>query len=165
MENIIESFHLDWKLLLAQAINFAIVISLLYFYALKPLTKVLSDRSSKIETSLKEAREIGARLERTEADYEAKLTEAKKEAAEIVAAARTRSEAKEKEMIAKAKEEIGRIINDEKAMMQQEKARTLQEIKSEAADLIALALERVLETKAGGKEDRDLIARAVKDIK
>ncbi len=58
MDSLVETFHLDVKLLIAQVINFAIVFLVLYYFALKPLLNVMNDRSAKIEKSLEDAKEI-----------------------------------------------------------------------------------------------------------
>ena len=76
MEQIIETFHLDIKLLLAQAINFAIVFAVLYYFVIKPLTKVMAERSRKIEKSLEDAEKVEKRLEQTEEEYNKKILEA-----------------------------------------------------------------------------------------
>ncbi len=49
MESLIETFHLDIKLIIAQAFNFAIVAFVIYFFALKPIFKLMDKRSNKIE--------------------------------------------------------------------------------------------------------------------
>ena len=55
MEEIIKTFHIDWKLLIAQAVNFAIVVFALYKFAYKPLLKTMNERTAKIEQGLKDA--------------------------------------------------------------------------------------------------------------
>ena len=78
MDSLIQTFHIDAKLLAAQAINFAIVFAVLYFFALKPLVKVMQERTKKIEKSVKDAQEVDKRLARAEEDYNIKISEAKK---------------------------------------------------------------------------------------
>lgn len=165
MESIIETFHVDVKLLLAQMINFAIVFCVLYFFALKPLMKVLAERNEKIEKSLKDAKEIESKLASTEDDYNKKIAEAKKEALVLIEEAKKISEEKREQGIKKAKEEIGEIINKEKEKMQAEKAETLKEIRKEIADLITISLEKVLAEGMDVKRDGELIKKAVKDLK
>ncbi len=162
MGSLIETFHIDVKLLIAQIINFAIVISVLYYFALKPLIKVMRDRTAKIEKSLEDAKRIDEKMDKTEAEYKEALASAKKEANEILTQARADADVKKEELVKKAKEEIGKLINEEKAKMQQEKARTLKEIRSEVADLVAAGLEKVLEKKIDGKTDKELIKKLIK---
>jgi F-type H+-transporting ATPase subunit b len=161
MESLIETFHIDIKLLIAQTVNFGIVFAVLYFFALKPLFKVMGERTKKIEKSLEDAKKVEEKLTKTEEDYARELSKAKKEANEILNKAGEMGEKKKQEMIASAKEEIGRIINQEKTKIQQEKAKTLKEIKKEVADLVVASLEKVLSEKVDKKKDEELIRKAI----
>ncbi|MCK5415903.1 F0F1 ATP synthase subunit B [Candidatus Parcubacteria bacterium] len=162
MDSLIETFHIDIKLLIAQMINFAIVLSVLYFFALKPLMKTMQDRTKKIEKSLKNAVEIDEKKEELEKEYKVTLAKAKGEANEIIKKAVVQSEEKSKKMIEKAKNDIGQIINEEKAKLQNEKQQILEEIKNDMVDLVTLSLEKILEKKIDSKEDMDIIKQSIK---
>ena len=162
MDSLIETFHIDVKLLIAQVINFAIVFGVIYFFALKPLMKVMGDRTEKIEKSLDDAKKIEENLSRTEEDYGKELAKAKKEANDVLAKAGADAEKKRQEMLVNAKEEIGNIINQEKEKMQQEKAKNIKEIKREVADLVTASLEKILDEKIDGKKDQELIKKIIK---
>lgn len=162
MDSLIETFHIDIKLLIAQAINFAIVISVLYFFALKPLIKVMKDRTVKIEKSLEDAKKIDAKLDKTETEYKETLAKAKKEANEIIEQAKGEAEEKKQEMINDAKSEIGEMINKGKETLQQEKQEVLKEAKADIADLVLASVEKVLDKKMDGKEDKEIIKKIVK---
>jgi F-type H+-transporting ATPase subunit b len=162
MDSLIETFHIDLKLLVAQVVNFAIVVSVLYFFALKPLLRTMRERTVKIEKGLKDAEEIEMKLRKTEADYERELDRAKEEAARIMKQASELAEEKRERMIDKAKEEIGQIINEEKEKMRREKDKVLKEMRAEVAGLVGLSLEKVLEAKLDKKADLEMIKRVVK---
>lgn len=165
MESLVSTFHIDVKLLIAQVINFGIVFAVLYFFALKPLLKVMADRSAKIEKSLEEAKEIEEKMNQAEGEYKKVVAEAKKEAVAVLAKAGELAEKKKEETIVKTREEIGQIINTEKEKMRQEKAQTIKEIKKEVADLVVLSLEKVLAEKIDPKKDKELIKKIVKGAK
>lgn len=162
MESLIETFHIDLKLLIAQAINFAIVFGVLYFFALKPLMKVMGDRTKTIEKSLDDAKKIEKNLAKVEEDYKGKINEAKKEASAILVKATETAEIKKTETVNKAKEEIGRIINQEKAKIQAEKGQVMKEIKKEVVDLVVASLEKILKEKVDVKRDKEIIKNLVK---
>jgi len=161
MDSLIETFHIDLRLLVAQMINFAIVISVLYFFALKPLLKVMEERSNKIEKSIEDAKKIEEKLEKTDTDYKEALGKAKKEANEIMEKANAQAELKREEMLKKAKLEIGAVINDEKEKMQAEKAEVLRELKKEVAGMVTASLEKVLEKNLDDKTDKELIKKII----
>ena len=162
MESLISAFHIDLKLFIAQLINFAIVFSVLYFFAFKPLVKTMSDRTEKIDKSLKDADEIESRLAMTEKEQIEILAAAKKQANLIVEEADKRGEVRRQELIEKAKEDIGQAINAEREKMTREKAETLKEIKKEVADLVVLSVEKLLNEKMTSDKDQELIKNLVK---
>lgn len=161
MDSLIETFHIDIKLLIAQTINFGIVIAVLYFFALKPLLQVMKDRTAKIEKSLEDAKNIEERLDITETEYKKSIAKAKKEANTILEKTQEQAEAKRVTMLNQAKEEIGAVISEEKIKIQQEKAKMLKEVKSELADLVIATTEKVLEKKIDEKQDKELIKKVV----
>jgi len=162
MESLITTFHIDWRLFLAQVINFTIVFSVLYWFAFKPLAKIMAERSNKIAQGLDDAKKAEAKLEETKAEFNKALAEAKKQANLILEKADSQAETKKAEMVVRAKEEIGQIINQEKQKMQAEKAATLKEIKKEVADLVAASVEKVLGEKVDLKKDKEIIKKLVK---
>lgn len=162
MESLISTFNIDWKLFVAQLINFAIVFSVLYFLAFKPLVKTMTERSEKIDQSLKDADAIEKRLSLTEKEREEIIVAAKKQANLIVEGANKRGEERKTELIAKAKEEIGQVINAEKERIARDKAETLKEIKKEVAELVILSVEKLLSEKMTSDKDRELIKKMVK---
>lgn len=164
MESLIETFHIDIKLLLAQIINFTIVFFVLFFFVLKPLIKVMQERTKKIEKSIKDTEKIEKRLANTEDEYNKRIFEAKKQANAIIKKTYIQAEEKGSQIIIKAKQEISKIIDKEKVKMRIKKNRILKEIKNEVADLIVACLEKVLEEKVDEKKDGELVKRVVKSL-
>ncbi|MDP2708589.1 MAG: F0F1 ATP synthase subunit B [bacterium] len=162
MDSLIETFHIDWRLLIAQIVNFSIVFAVLYYFAFKPLSKVMTERTSKIEKGLDDAKKVEEKLAETQAEFNKALSEAKQQANLILEKAGAEADARKQEMITRAKEEIGQIINQEKQKMQAEKAQTLKEIKQEVADLVIAAVEKVLGEKLDDKKDKEMIKKIVK---
>lgn len=162
MESLISTFAIDWKLLLAQAINFAVVFAVLYFFAFKPLVKLMSERSAKIEKSLEDASAISKRLAQTEKDREEIIIAAKKQAGLIVEEAARRGEEKRQELVNRAKEDIGQVINAEKEKMIREKGEILKEIRREVSGLVVQATEKLLGEKMDSKKDEELVKKLLK---
>jgi len=162
MDSLISTFHIDLKLFIAQVVNFAIVFSVLYFMAFKPLVKTMSDRTEKIDKSLREADEIEKRLALTEKEREEIINAAKKQANLIVEEADKRGEERRAELVNKSKEDIGQVINAEREKMIREKGETLKEIKKEVASLVVMTVEKLLNEKMTSDKDKELIKKMVK---
>ncbi|MFA6306740.1 MAG: F0F1 ATP synthase subunit B [Patescibacteria group bacterium] len=162
MENLIETFHIDVKLIIAQMVNFAIVFAVLYWFAFKPIARVMAERTAKIEKGLLDAKKVEEKLSETQAEFNKAMVLAKQQANIILEKAAVDADARKQEMIARAKEEIGAIINQEKQKMQTEKEITLKEIKKEAADLVIAAVEKILGEKIDEKKDREMIKKMIR---
>jgi len=159
MGEVISTFHVDVRLLVAQVVNFAIVFVVLYYFGIRPLLKILQERSQKIDDSLTNAAKIEKELAATKSKRSVILADAKKEANEMLQTVSQKAEARKKEMMAKAKEEIADIVSQTKEDLQIEKQIALKHIKMEAADLVMAAVEKVLEKKLDAKQDEEFIQK------
>ena len=66
MDSIISTFHIDYKLMLAQLVNFGIIVGVLWYFVFKPLAAKMTERTKTIEKSLAEARQIADNLKSSE---------------------------------------------------------------------------------------------------
>ena len=60
MAELFAAFGIDWKLLLAQSVNFLIVFGGLTYFLYKPLMRALAAREEKIAKGVKDAEEAEA---------------------------------------------------------------------------------------------------------
>ncbi len=144
MNPIVESFHIDIGLLLAQVLNFAIVLSVLYFFVVKPLMNVLEERTKNVEKGIADAKEADERLKKAQEDYDAKLMEAKKEAHTLLAETKEYAEKERERSIAELKSEMEREAEKERARLKKEHDDLLVEVRKETADLVMRSLQKVL---------------------
>lgn len=74
---------IDWKLLLAQVVDFVIVLLVLKRFAYQPMLKLLDERTAKIEKGLADAEHAGQKL--SEIETKEDIAEARTEAKRILA--------------------------------------------------------------------------------
>jgi F-type H+-transporting ATPase subunit b len=165
MDELIKIFHIDWRLLIAQLINFGIVLWVLYRFALKPLFKVMDKRSKEIEKSLEDAKKIETNLMMTEEEREKKIQTAKKEAHEIIEQAREQGNKQAQEMLEKAKSDVSLVITEAKNQIQSEKETMLKEVKTEVTELVIKSTKKILAETVDGKIDSQLIDKTLTEIK
>ena len=162
---LLAALGLDWKILIAQLVNFAIFFFVLFKFGYKPIIEFLNERKEKIAAGVKDAEKAKDKLAESEEKEREIILAAKKEAAAIVEDARDRADKKRKDIMENAREEIGKIIEAEKLKIQAEKSETLKAIRKEVSGLIALSLEKVLSEKIDAEKDKELIEKSLKDIK
>lgn len=147
MESIVSTFHIDWKIILAQAINFGVVFVVFYLFALKPLTKLMQDRASKIAKGLDDAKANASTLEKTNKEYGETLVKARAEANDIFQKGKKEAEAKKSEMLEQARSEVTTMIESGKKTLETEKVKMVAEAKNELASLATLAAEKIMAEK------------------
>ena len=161
MEELIKTFHIDWKLMIAQIVNFVIVLGVLYKFAYGPILKMLNERTNKIEKGLKDAENSQKKMEEILVKEKEVITEAKKEAQKILAEAESRGKKSQDEMVAEAKVKIDRTVEEAKNKIESEKAKMIQEVKAEISSIVVLATEKILNEKIDSKKDSEIISKAL----
>ncbi len=146
MDSFITTFHIDWKIIIAQAINFVIVFLVLYFLALKPLKKLMSERTERIGRGIEDAKTNGELLDKTKKEYNDVLVKAREEAHTIFQEGKREADIKKTEMLANATKEVENIIANGKKILEGEKNKMIEEAKNEIVSLVVKATEKLLET-------------------
>lgn len=165
MDQIIETFHLDVKLIIAQLVNFIIVFVFLYLLAAKPLTKLMHERAEKIEKGLKNAEEFDQKLEDLRAERKDVIASAKKEAKEIVAEAKALAQQEKDESLEKTRAQIEQLISKAKTEVADLKEQTVKEIKTEALELVVEVTGKVLADAVDTKVDEKIIKKHLDQVK
>lgn len=161
-EGIVGMFGLNWKLFIAQLINFGIVVFVLWKWVFKPVTKGLSDRTDKIEGSLAEAE----RIMKDRADFDTwkqgEISTVRTEATAIIAQAKQTAEELKTNTLKTTSEEQNRLIEQTKTRLEQEKGLMIQQAKTELADIVVEATSKILKAKIDPVKDKQLIDDAIK---
>lgn len=152
---------IDWRLLVAQLVNFAILMTALVFLLFKPIMAALEKRRAKIGESLANADKISDELKRTTAETERLLAAARHEAQQIVTDAQKQAETIKTVAIDKTKAEVASVVASGKAQLVADRDAMLTEVRGAAADLIAQATEKVLGEKLTNAKDKALIEKAL----
>lgn len=158
---ILSAFGLDWKVLLAQFFNFAILVFVLWRFAYKPIFKFLEERKNKIEEGVKNAEQATQKLIEIGEKEKEVLIEAKKEALNMINEAKDNADKKGNEIIKRAQEEASSVIVKEREKFNQEKIEIFKDMRNNLSELVILAVEKVIEEKMNNEKDREIIKKAL----
>lgn len=157
MESIITDFHIDLYALVAQLVNFSIVVAVLYFFAFKPIVKMMTERSDKIAQGLKDAENSRTQLDNTEIETQSLLKEARRQADLIIAEANNQATENQSAILVKTKEQVQAVVSQEKENIENELAKTLLSLKRETALLAVAMTEKILDEKMDVQMDESFI--------
>lgn len=162
---VLGSLGINSTLFISQLVNFGIVVVVLWFLILKPLSKKLTERQKMIDEAIENSRLVQDNLLKSEQKFEDMIASAKVEANKIAEKADVDAEKRAEEMKIKAKRDIDGLIEQAKKNIKTERDEMKAEIKQETAEMIMLALQKILSEKITDKKDKELIAEMVKKIK
>ncbi len=156
---------LDWKLFIAQLINFSIVLFVLWKWAFKPLGAKLQERTEKIEKSLKDAEEISRQKEEAEKFRIAEMEKTGRQAQEMLNKAEAAAAALKEEIVGEAKAQAQKLLEQVKKQGQSEKEKMLGEFKAEAAELVVSVTEKIILSRLDKKSDAEFIKKSIEEAK
>ena len=156
-------FQINLFQVVIAAANFVVFLVLMWTFAFKPVAKMLGDRRSRIEQGLRDAEQ--ARTDRASAEQErlAALTEARREANDILARAQKVAQETRDADIAATKAELERLRVRASDEIAAEKGRALAELRSEVADLALQAAGRVVGETMTDQRQRRLVEEFLAD--
>jgi F-type H+-transporting ATPase subunit b len=165
MQGLLHNFGIDWKLLLAQIINFLVLLVILRAFAYKPLVKILRERREVIEKGVNASKESQVRLGRVKEEEQQKIDEATKKGLGIVEEARSLADQEKDQILALAKKKEETIMADTAKAVEQEKRKMFEEVMGNAEHIMQSGLGKVLLGMNPGERDKALIRRAIEELK
>lgn len=157
MESLFEKLGLEPHILIAQIINFLILIFILHRFLYKPLIKFLDKRQNIIEKGLNDARKAKEELGKIQTIKEEKIIDGEREANKIIEKSKKTAEQKSGLILKEARGKSESIIREAKQMAEEEKKEAKQKLKDEIRDLVIFASSKVLEKNIGPKENEKII--------
>ena len=164
MQDLIQKLGIEWNLLIAQAVNFLIVLFVLWLTAYKPLVHLLRERKEKIEKGVRDADQATECLADADDAYSARVRDAEKRSVSIIEETEKRAKEREGELVLQVKEKEKKMLADA-----ERKAKTVEVEGREVLSREAVALVRGAIAKIAERDpetiDGALIAQALEEAK
>ena len=129
------------------------------------LSKSLDERANRIRNELEEARRLREEAQQLLAEYQRKRKEAEKEAADIVAAAKTEADMLREEAARKTEEYVARRTALAEQKIAQAEREAVNEVRSSAVDIAVEAARKLLGEKLDAKAGADLFKASLQEVK
>ena len=124
----------------------------------------MTERQKLIDESLTNAQKIQEKMTKSEREYQDRIDQAKVEGNKILERATSEAEIVGNTMKLKAKKDIEILIDQAKRNLSIEKDEMMAAVKKDSAELIVMALEKVLSEKLNSVDDKKSIESMAKQI-
>ena len=134
---------LDWNLLWT-IINVLVLFLLLRKFLFNPVCKIMDERAEKIQQDMDSASKTKLEAEQIKLNYEKEIANAQNEGIEITKYAKVQANHECDLMLENAKQESNKIILEAEKTIAYEKAKAIDDAKSEIANLVILTTSKVV---------------------
>ncbi|MDP3771938.1 MAG: F0F1 ATP synthase subunit B [bacterium] len=165
MAELLKNFGVEWKVLLAQAVNFFILFFLLKKFAYRPILDMLRRRKSEIERGLAMRDEAAENLAKTKVMEEEAAERANKNALAVVSDAEETARRRKDEIATEAVKKSEQIVEEARRIIREERGKMAEEVERDAEALVYAGLTRVLGVLPPEIRDRELIREALRELK
>ena len=148
MEEIINAFGIDARLIIIQIVNFGILMAVLGYFLYRPILRILKEREDKIAQGLQDAESAAVAKNEAVAEKQTILTSAHQEADEVAKRAKSAAAAEAALIVTSAQDKAAAVLADAETKRNEIKTLALKESEKEIAELAILAAEKVLRAKA-----------------
>jgi F-type H+-transporting ATPase subunit b len=149
--------------IIVSAINFLIFLALVYLIGFKPITRMLRDRTERIEQGLRDAEQARKDRESAEAEHQAALTEARREANEILTRAQKVAQDTREADLRTTRDEIERLRQSATDEIEAEKQRAMADLRSQVAALALEAAGKVIGESMDDARQRRLVEEFLRE--
>ncbi len=163
MSEMLTKLGIDWRIFIAQLINFLILFLILRTFAWKPISATLEARRAKIAKGINIAKDAEDKWQSIEKEKNDILSEARKEAHKIIDDAKQKATILKEEKLRMAKTEIDKQITEAKEMLVGERQATYTALKNDLAILITKATGKIIKD-LDAETHKKLIDEAIKDL-
>ena len=146
--------------LIAQIINFAILVAILAKFAYKPLVKTLEERQNRIAGDLENAERERKLAENLKREYQDQLAQARTQAQAIVEKATKLADQTKEEILTEARNENARLLKAAQEEIAREKESAVAEMRKEMVTLSVAAASKII----GQNMDSQTNAKLVSDF-
>ena len=144
MQQLFSAFGVDWHLLIAQAVNFGIVLVALWYFLYKPVLAMLAKRQEMVAKGVEDATRAKELLAGADDEASKRVAVADEKAEGIVAAARETATLEKNRLLKEAEVRAVAVTKDAEARAGEIAAHAKAESDKEIARLAVLAAEKLL---------------------
>ena len=152
-----------WQILISLC-NLLIMFLILKKFLFKPVQKMLAERQAAIDGQYADAAEDKERAAADRAEWEQKMTDAKRQAEDVVKTATAAAERRGEQIVAEAQEKADRIVRQAEAQAVLERQKAQDAVKQEIVDVSALLAEKMLQREIKTADHRTLIDSFIEGI-
>ena len=150
--------------LIAQIVNFLILVAILAKFAYKPLMQALEDRQNKIDENLDSAERDKKAAEQLKSEYKQQLVDVRIQAQAIVEKAEKLAEENRDRILEDARSESARILKSAQEDIVRERELALSQLRAEVVALSMAAASKIIQQQMNADINASLVTDFIEKL-
>jgi F-type H+-transporting ATPase subunit b len=155
---------INWQLLLAQIVNFLIVVGVLGYFVYKPILNLIDARIERIRKSMEEAKRIENQAKEMEEIRQRELRRLDQESGVINERSRKQAEALHEKLVAAAKKEAESILQSATRRIEEDRRKMTEEVLATVRTVVFKMTEKILEREFSAADQKRITESFVKEL-
>lgn len=161
---IINTLGINVGVIVAQMVNYGILLAALTFLLYKPVLKILDERRNRIAKSMEDSRTIEHQLKEMEKSRAAAMKELDAKASAILADTKKQADGSRSEMLKAAEQEVAVLLERGKKQLEDEKRKMVADLEKTVAKASVTLAGKILEKEFSAADQTRLLSNLQKDI-
>jgi F-type H+-transporting ATPase subunit b len=164
MAELLAKLGVNWQLLIAQIVNFTIVVVVLGYFVYKPILNLLDTRAERIRKSMEDAKRIENHAKELEEIRQREMRKLDQESGAIFDRTKRQAEAMQQEMVKNAKKEVEQMLASGSKRIEEERRQMLEEVLKTVNVVVVKMTEKILAREFTSADQKRILDGLAKDL-
>ena len=161
---LLSKLGIDWALLIAQIVNFSILVGVLSFFVYKPILNVIDARREKIRKAMEDAKSIENQKKEMEVHRAAELHRIDLECGAFMEKTKQQAEKMKQEILASARGEADAALAKGRKQLDDERSRVFADVQTVLSSMIIKMTEKIIEREFSKADQDRILASLEKEL-
>lgn len=160
----LQTLGVNWGMLIAQMINFGILLVALSYLLYRPVMRVLDERRERVRQSMEHASTLERQVEEMEKQRKTRMKEMDDQAKEFIAQAKQQADGMKKEIVDGAKAEVDQMLEKGRKQLDDERRKLLTDLQKTVTTVSVQLAEKILEREFSEADQKKLLQNLERDV-
>lgn len=161
---LIGTLGINGGMMLAQAINYGILLFVLTFLLYKPVLKILDERRERVQKSVEDARHISQQLKDMEKQRAQAMKELDAKASAILADTKKQAESAKADLLKSAHAESDSLLKRGREQLEDERRKMIADLEQNVASLSVKLAAKILQREFSDADQKRILSSIEKEI-
>ena len=157
MEQLLAKLGVNWQLLVAQCVNFFLLLFVLTKFVYRPFLQLLDARAERVRVAMENASNLEHQAQQMEAERQRQLRKIDEEAGAMLADVHKQVESMRQDLLQKAHMEAQRILENGRRQLRDEEVKALAALRTKAADMVVRLTETLLRREFSAHDQKRML--------